>query len=201
MRGSNLKALLLSLLLLLVGTAAAEEIRPVHFPAVPDGWSLSISGNTVVYKSGGAKGKAPDSVVKFKYTRATNGLDAYGYIEDYINKYQCSAAKEHGKGFYTTSCKQQSTDAVVVGETSNLYLLEITGVYSKVAMDLLNTYLNDILKSKYAFVDRFIGDKQTRRQTPPPPPPSYGDDLGGDSDSAEDMPGDLVSDDVGASDD
>lgn len=199
MRVSNIKALGLSLLLVLVGTATAEEIRPVHFPAVPDGWSLSINDNTVVYKSGGAKGKTPDSVVKFKYTRATNGLDAHGYIEDYINKYQCSAAKEHGRGFYTTSCKQQSTDAVVVGETGNLYLLEITGVYSKVAMDLLNTYLNDILKSKYAFVDRFIGDR-VNHHAPPPPPPSYGDDFGGDSDAGDEMQGDLVSDDVGGSD-
>lgn len=196
MRGSNIKAWLLSLLLILAGTAAAEEIRPVHFPAVPDGWSLSINGNTVVYKSGGAKGKAPDSVVKFKYTRATNGLDAYGYIEDYINKYQCSSAKEQGKGFYTTSCKQQSTDAVVVGEIGNLYLLEITGIYSKVAVGLLNTYLNDILKSKYAFVDRFIGDKVYHRK-PAPAAPSYDDDLSSDTGSSDDMPGDLVSDDLG----
>ncbi|MCR5536638.1 MAG: hypothetical protein K6F05_04400 [Succinivibrio sp.] len=139
---------------------AATEIRSAHLPPVPEGWNIKVNGQTVIYsspKKGDSQRHA--SVLKFTHTKNTNGLDAQGYMEGYISQYNCSREKQLGKGFYTVSCRKKATDAVVVGEENNMYLLEITGEYSKTAVALLNTYLNEIVKGKHTFEDRDIGEK------------------------------------------
>lgn len=139
---------------------AATEIRSAHFPPVPEGWNIKIDGQTVIYtapKRG--ESQRPSSILRFTHTKNTAGQDAQGFMESYISNNNCSKEKKLGKGFYTVSCRRKATDAVVVGEENNLYLLEITGEYSKVAVSLLNTYLNEIVKGKHTFEDRDIGEK------------------------------------------
>lgn len=61
-----------------------------------------------------------------------------------------------------TTCKLASTDAVFVGENNNMYTVEISGVYTREAKDIVNKYLNDIVKGKFVFKDRLIGDPSAK---------------------------------------
>lgn len=165
----KLNAVLLAAVVFAVGTAQAA-IRTAFFPPVPESWTQEIEGKAVVYKSPVVPKVQPEPLtqVRFTYSKATNGQDALSYAQDFIKKNSCTKAVEQGKGFYTTSCSTLGEDAVIIGEPDNMYLIEISGEYTNVAMDMINGYLNSIVKGKRTFNDRDIGEKDYDR-TPPAP--------------------------------
>lgn len=152
--------------LLLLATQALcedEQIRIAYFPPVPEFWTQSIDHNTVVYKSpSGEQDKKALTEVRLTYSRDTKGRNAEQICDDYVKQKRCSPKERLGKGFFMTSCKLASVDAVFVGESDNMYTVEITGLYTREAKDLVNKYLNDIVKGKFVFRDRFIGDPDAK---------------------------------------
>ncbi|MGN0909177.1 MAG: hypothetical protein ACI4NA_06115 [Succinivibrio sp.] len=134
-------------------------VRAAFFPPVPETWSMSIDGKTVVYSSPVPKGsKVPATEVRITYTKDTGGRDAAAYADDYIRLNHCAPKSGHGKGFYTTNCQTAGKDAVIIGESDNLYLIELKGVYNQVSTDLINQYVNAVISGKRTFRDRDIGE-------------------------------------------
>ena len=169
-------------------TAMAIEIRAAHFPPLPEGWSVSLINNlTVVYRSPLARNSsAPSSVLRFTHTRKTEGKDAQGYMDDYVRRNSCDRPEQQAIGGYLTSCHATETVAMVVGEPNNLYLLELSGVYSKTAVDTFNTYLNEIVRGKHTFEDRDIGEKVVKRRPLRVPVPAAAADKDKDKDNDKD---------------
>lgn len=163
----------LTKLLALIGVGAALEcfnanaaIQIAYFPPVPESWNVTIEANTVIYTSPIDKKTQPTprTTLRFNYSKATNGQDAYDLIRDYVKKNSCRQTKQLGKGFYTASCPSMSRDVVIVGEINNMYTVEIIGDYSTVAMGLINTYVTQIVTGKRTFDDREIGDRIPEKQ-------------------------------------
>lgn len=157
------KSLLISTFLVAsMGAAtAATIVRPATFPPVPESWNVSILGNTVEYSSPTnlKTQKTPKTVVRFTYSKRTNSKDAKAVISEYAKTNSCKTPKLQGKGFYTASCPNSGVDVVVIGEVSNMYTIELTGSYDKIAINLINTYVNSIINGKRTFDDRDIGEK------------------------------------------
>lgn len=141
--------------------AVQADVKVAYFPPLPDSWTIEMMGKTVIYKSPVVPDVQPEpaTVIRMTYTRSTHGRDARGVMLDYVKQNNCNKPKVHGKGFYTTTCRTLGTDTVVVGEPNNVYTIEITGEYSEVSMDLINRYLNNIIKGKRTFEDREIGER------------------------------------------
>lgn len=138
------------------------EVRAAFFPPVPEGWSMSVDGKSVVYSSPVPKdSKTPATQVRITYTRDTSGRDAAAYTDDYVKLNGCSQKSQQGKGFYTTNCKTVGKDAVIIGEPDNLYLIELNGLYNQVSTDLINSYVNSVISGKHSFHDRNIGEEVT----------------------------------------
>ena len=174
---------------LLGSESLASQLRSAHFPPVPEGWNIRIKGQTVIYSSPKiGESQRSASVLRFTHTKNTNGMDAQTFMESYVSQNNCSKEKKLGKGFYTVSCRKKATDAVVVGEEGNLYLLEITGEYSKLAVSLLNTYLNEIVKGKHTFEDRDIGEKEYVSSKPAPTQDPDFDDAAGEEEAPQEDP-------------
>lgn len=155
-----------SLLSLAFASAASAdddfEVKAAFFPPVPEGWSMSVDGKSVVYSSPVPKdSKTPATQVCITYTRNTSGKDAAAYADDYVKLNKCSQKSQHGKGFYTTNCKTVGKDAVIIGESDNLYLIELKGIYNQVSTDLINSYVNSVISGKHTFHDRNIGEVVT----------------------------------------
>lgn len=141
----------------------ASEIRNVYFPPVPEFWEQSIEGQSIVYSAPSAQqgGKSPTEI-KITYTRRTDGRDALAMIKEYGKLHQCATERQLGVGFYMTSCKDYGTDAIFIGEPNNLYEVEISGIYTREAKDLVSRYLSEIIKGKRTFLDRSIGDSLSK---------------------------------------
>ncbi len=172
------KTLCLAAVTVMAEYACADNIRSAHFPPVPEGWTIEVNGNTVIYKSpSGGKNNLPSaSVLRFTHTRNSGGLDAEKYIQDYINTNECERANQLGIGVYRSTCRSNKSDVVVAGEVNNMYLLEIQGEYSKSAVATMQAYLDEIIKGKHTFEDRNIGEKVYKKNNvkstaPKAPPP------------------------------
>ncbi len=154
------------------GTAAAffkpeTEVDIVPFPPVPLRWTQSISGTSVIYTS--PQDKPSDSreqnentatlssEVRITYTKRTQGMDAYGYINAFVSKHQCRAPLRVGVGFYTAACPDSGSNVVVIGEVGNLYLIEISGIYDRSVKALVEGYVRAIISGKRVFHDRNVG--------------------------------------------
>ncbi len=150
------------------GVAFAEEeyaeepvfkARVAHFPPLPDGWTLTVNDdNSINYKSPANANGESVSNVRFLYTKRTSGMDAFEYAQDYAETNVCADPIIQGVGFYTVSCKTSQTDAVIIGEPNNMYLIEVMGEYSSVSINMINSYLNDIVSGKHTFKNRDIGE-------------------------------------------
>ena len=44
-----------------------------------------------------------------------------------------------------------------------MYTIELSGEYDRIAIDLINTYVNSIVNGKRTFADREIGEKVVRQ--------------------------------------
>lgn len=132
---------------------------PVHTPEVPFGWSQSIQGKSIEYVSNKLDDKkAPATIVRLTYTKATQGQGAKGYMQAFAKKNFCEEPNRVGHGFYTVNCKDLNTYAIVIGEVSNLYLIELSGDVDAVAKNLIDSYIKGITTGKHVFHDRDIGD-------------------------------------------
>lgn len=142
---------------------ATSVIRPAYFPAVPESWGVAIVGNTVEYSSptNPKTQKQPKTVVRFTYSRSTNQKDAKTIIDEYVKNNGCKSPIQQGKGFYTASCASIDRDVVVVGEVSNMYTVELCGEYDRIAISIINAYINSVINGKRTFEDREIGEKIT----------------------------------------
>ena len=161
----NFPGVLLALSFCFALNVQAEEdpIRIAYFPPVPEFWTQIIDHNTVVYRSApGDKDQKPLTEVRLTYSRDTGGKAVSEICDEYVKQKRCSQKERLGKGFYMTICKLASTDAVFVGENNNMYTVEISGVYTREAKDIVNKYLNDIVKGKFVFKDRLIGDPSAK---------------------------------------
>ena len=161
MRFKALKSLLLIATLSFAIQSLASIIRPAFLPAVPESWGVAIIGTTVEYTSpvNPKTQKVPKTIVRFTYSRRTNNKDAKTIIDEYVKSNGCKSPKQLGKGFYSASCSNIGRDVVVVGEISNMYTIELSGEYDRIAIDLINTYVNSIVNGKRTFEDREIGEK------------------------------------------
>lgn len=143
-----------------------KTIVPVNFPAVPFGWNVVISNNTVNYiHSTGTKSKAPNpdaTQIKMRYTRNTSGMDAATYMDNYVINHSCEPKTKQGTGFFTTSCITNNTYAIVIGEPNNMYIIELIGDYTAAARAIIENYVGAIVNGKKVFADRNIGDLNTR---------------------------------------
>ncbi len=147
------------------------DVRAAFFPPVPETWTMELDGRTVVYSSPVPKGsKEPATQVRITYTKNTGGRDAAAYADDYIRLNRCAPKSSHGKGFYTTNCQTAGKDAVIIGESDNLYLIELKGVYNQVSTDLINSYVNTVISGKHTFRDRDIGEVVPDSQAAYAPP-------------------------------
>lgn len=137
------------------------ELKITHFPPVPESWTMSLDDKTIVYSSPVVPKVQPEpaTVLRFTYTKATMGKDAYTYSADYAQQKRCELPVKRGKGFYTIGCSLMGNDVVIIGEPDNMYMIEIHGTYSKEATDLISNYLNEIIAGKRTFRDRSIGDR------------------------------------------
>ena len=121
------------------------QIIPAPFPAVPKGWSQEIINNTVIYNAPLSETtNTIPTTIRLTYTRKTDNQNA---------------AAEVAKNFFTTQCKSKDTYAVVIGEPSNMYLIELIGQYDAKAKNIINTYIKDITTGKHVFYDRTVGDQ------------------------------------------
>ena len=141
----------------------SSEIRNVYFPPVPEFWEQRIEGQSIVYSAPVAKqGEKSPTEIKITYTRRTLGRDAIAMIKEYGKSHQCSSERQLGVGFYMTSRKDYGTDAIFIGEPDNLYEVEISGIYTREAKELVSRYLSEIIKGKRTFLDRSIGDSLSK---------------------------------------
>ena len=137
------------------------KIEPARFPAVPDKWKVEIMDNTVIYSAPlDAKKNAIPTTIKLTYTKKTNNQEARGFIDAYSMSHQCTDIKKVAHGFYTTTCKGLDTYAIAIGEVSNMYLIELTGMYDACAKSVINSYIKNITTGKHVFYDRSIGDER-----------------------------------------
>ncbi|MGN0914898.1 MAG: hypothetical protein ACI4NE_00900 [Succinivibrio sp.] len=153
--------------LTLYAAACFADVKVAYFPPVPESWNVSIEGHTVVYTSPASKdknrkSKTPLTTMRFTYSKATSGKDAYEVISEYVKQNKCKAAVEQRKGLFTASCPDISRDIVVIGEVNNLYQIEISGQYNATSMRVINEYINNIVSGKMTFVDREIGEAKPR---------------------------------------
>lgn len=147
------------------------DVRAAFFPPVPETWTMSVDGKTVVYSSPVPKeSKEPATQVRITYTKDTGGKDAAAYADDYVRLNRCAPKAGYGKGFYTTNCQTAGKDAVIIGESDNLYLIELKGVYNQVSTDLINGYVNAVISGKHTFRDRDIGEAVPDKQAAYAPP-------------------------------
>jgi hypothetical protein len=164
----------------LAASADDVEVRAAFFPPVPETWTMAVEGKTVVYSSPVPKGsKNPATQVRITYTKDTGGRDAAAYADDYASLNKCAAKARHGKGFYTTNCQTAGKDAVIIGESDNLYLIELKGIYNQVSTELINTYVNTVISGKHTFRDRDIGEVVEERK-PAYAVPKKSDQAGGE---------------------
>ncbi|MGN1281996.1 MAG: hypothetical protein ACI4UM_08885 [Succinivibrio sp.] len=143
-----------------VSFAAVSAVQLAYFPPVPESWTLTIEGNTVVYASPTNKKTQPlpKTTIRINYSKRTASKDALGIISEYVKQNTCNEPKQLGRGFYTASCPNMGRDIVVIGELNNMYSIEISGEYSSIAKNLINTYVNSIVNGKRIFEDREIGE-------------------------------------------
>lgn len=136
-----------------------NEIRPVYFPAVPEGWKISLIGNSVEYEAPKlTDSNADPTFITFTYTKNTAGKDAKSFSQNYSSKNSCQSARKLGYGFYTIRCPIANRYVIIVGEPNNLYQIELTGTYTDGANALISDYVNKIISGKHVFRNRFIGD-------------------------------------------
>lgn len=157
-----------ALTLLLSSTNVSAQIQVATLPTVPESWTVSIEGTTVIYASPvNKKLKQPSSSVRFTYSKRTTEkneegetitLDAKAVTDRYVKKNECKAPRQLGIGFYTAACPSISRDVVIVGEANNMYTVEITGEYTSIAKSLINEYVRNIVNGKRTFEDRNIGE-------------------------------------------
>lgn len=141
--------------------ALEVKIEAARFPAVPDKWNIEVLDNAVIYTAPlDAKKNAIPTTVKLTYTKKTNNQEARGFIDAYSMSHQCSDIKRVAHGFYTTTCKGSDTFAIAIGEVSNMYLIELTGIYDASAKSIINSYIKNITTGKHVFYDRTIGDER-----------------------------------------
>ncbi|MGN0894945.1 MAG: hypothetical protein ACI4ND_08135 [Succinivibrio sp.] len=140
--------------------AALSAVQIAYFPAVPESWNLNVEGTTVVYTSPTNRKTQPlpKTTIRINYSKRTAAKDALGVISEYVKNNSCNESKQLGKGFYTASCPNMGRDIVVIGEVNNMYSIEISGEYSSIAKNLINTYVNSIVNGKRTFDDREIGE-------------------------------------------
>ncbi len=152
--------LILGVATTVVNAENLTEVRNAFFPPVPDNWTQKIENNTVIYSAPVLKqGEAPLSIIRLTYSRATAEKTAENLIDDFIKLKHCENKQQIGKDFYMTSCKLAKVDAIFVGEVNNMYRIEVQGVYTTEAKNIVNKYLNDIVKGKRTFKDRTVADK------------------------------------------
>lgn len=152
--------------------AYMRNIVPVYYPAVPFGWEVKIEDNTVSYirknsdddasRTSDALGNDPDTTIRMYYTRKTLGKNAAAFMDDYVAKNGCEAKSKQGTGFYTTSCRNTNTYAIVIGEKDNLYRIELIGNYNTAARTIIEHYVGNIVNGKKVFANRNIGDMTDR---------------------------------------
>lgn len=136
------------------------QIIPAPFPAVPKGWSQEIINNTVIYNAPLSETtNTIPTTIRLTYTRKTDNQNAVAFMDSYISRSKCEKSKEVAKNFFTTQCKSKDTYAVVIGEPSNMYLIELIGQYDAKAKNIINTYIKDITTGKHVFYDRTVGDQ------------------------------------------
>ncbi len=136
------------------------NIDIVYFPPVPMRWTLRLDGNSVVYTAPEKRVSELDTVnseVRLTYTRRTKGQGAAVFTDNYVKEHHCQMKHAVGIGFYTAACPDSNSNVVVIGESNNMYVIEITGIYDRSVKALVEGYVQRIISGKRVFRDRDIG--------------------------------------------
>lgn len=151
--------IILAFCMIFASFKAFSYVEPVYFPPVPENWTQEISGISVIYKSKADTNGYSATQVKITYTNNTQGKDAQTIADEFAKSNACKTPKVEGKGFFSLSCPSIETSAVIIGESNNLYQIEISGELSQAGVALIQDYVRKIINGKLVFEDRTIGSK------------------------------------------